>query len=56
MHDATSLSLANPPAIANVFVPGCSAAGDGYPCTWEAFLTTARGAIAPEFVQTFLTR
>jgi 4-phytase/acid phosphatase len=50
MHDATSLSLANPPAIANVFVPGCSAAGDGYPCTWESFVTTARGAIAPEFV------
>jgi len=37
MHDAAALSRQNPPAIANVFVPACSSAKEGYPCSWEAF-------------------
>jgi 4-phytase/acid phosphatase len=50
MHDTAPLSLAHPPAIANVFVPGCSAAVEGYACEWESFRAVARGAILPEFV------
>lgn len=42
MHDATALSPANPPAIANIFVPGCSTAANGYPCSWESFHAIAQ--------------
>ncbi len=49
MHDATAVSRAHPPAIANVFVPGCSSAAEGYPCSWEAFRDVAEGAILPGF-------
>jgi 4-phytase / acid phosphatase len=42
MHDATPLSAANPPAAANIFVPGCSTSAEGYPCDWDAFVETAR--------------
>ncbi len=49
MHDGTALSKARPPAIANVFVPGCSSAAEGYPCTWEAFREVAAKAILPGF-------
>jgi 4-phytase/acid phosphatase len=51
MHDATPLSRANPPAIANVFVPACSTSAEGYPCDWTSFQRAAAAAIAPEFVE-----
>lgn len=47
MHDGTPVSLAHPPAIANVFVPGCSSAAEGYPCSWEAFRNLAARAALP---------
>jgi 4-phytase/acid phosphatase len=50
MHAAEPLTLAHPPAVANVFVPGCSGAADGYPCDWTAFLKTAEAAIDARFV------
>lgn len=50
MHNTTPLSLANPPAMTDVFVPGCSTAANGYPCGWAAFRTVARSAIAQEFL------
>ena len=47
MHDGTALSQSHPPAMANVFVPGCSSAAEGYPCSWEAFRDVATRAILP---------
>ncbi len=49
MHDGTAVSRAHPPAIANVFVPGCSSAAEGYPCSWEAFQDVAARAMLPGF-------
>jgi 4-phytase/acid phosphatase len=49
MHDATPLSRTHPPAIANVFVPGCSSGAEGYPCSWERFREVAAKAILPGF-------
>ena len=51
MHAATPLSVANPPPIANLFVPGCSTSTVGYACDWTSFVRTATAAIAPEFVE-----
>jgi 4-phytase/acid phosphatase len=48
MQAATALSPGNPPAIANVFVPGCSTAAEGYPCPWESFRATVVGAMGAE--------
>jgi 4-phytase/acid phosphatase len=45
MHDGTALSRTNPPAIADVFVPGCSSGAEGYPCSWEEFRDVAAKAI-----------
>jgi len=50
MHRALPLSTANPPVIANIFVPGCSSAKDGYPCSWPDFQRTLQQAIDPAFV------
>ncbi len=41
MHDAAKLTLTSPPAIANVFVPGCSSAADGFPCNAKGFREAA---------------
>jgi 4-phytase/acid phosphatase len=49
MHNGTALSREHPPAIANVFVPGCSSPGEGYPCSWEAFRDVTERAIFPGF-------
>jgi 4-phytase/acid phosphatase len=49
MHDGTVLSRAHPPAIANVFVPGCSSGAEGYPCSWERFRDVAAQTILPGF-------
>jgi 4-phytase / acid phosphatase len=51
MHNATPLTEANPPARAELFVPGCSTASQGYGCEWNAFAKTVSGAIQPSFVQ-----
>jgi hypothetical protein len=50
MHNATPLTIKNPPMIANLFVPGCSSARDGYPCDWRSFAQVVERAIAPAFV------
>jgi len=50
LRNATPLSLAVPPARAPIFVPGCSAAGEGWACDWDAFQRTVDGAIDPKFV------
>jgi 4-phytase/acid phosphatase len=47
MRLGTAMTRANPPAIANVFVPGCSSAAEGYPCAWEAFRDLTARAILP---------
>lgn len=49
MHNGTALSKAHPPAIANVFVPGCSSGAEGYPCSLEEFRDVAAKAILPGF-------
>jgi 4-phytase / acid phosphatase len=51
MRDVTALTLENPPARANVFIPGCSTGGDGFPCDWKAFEQTLTKAIDPAFVK-----
>ncbi len=51
MHNATPLSLQHPPETADLFLPGCGTASEGYACDWEAFERTATAAIAPEFVK-----
>ena len=50
MHEATTLSLSNPPPIANVFVPGCSTAQEGVSCEWRDFHRAVQAAIDPAFV------
>jgi 4-phytase / acid phosphatase len=47
MHDAVPLSLSNPPAIADVFMPACGTAQDGYACEWTRFRQAVRNALAP---------
>ena len=44
MHDGAAPTLDNPPAIADLFVPGCSNSAQGYPCTFSSFVETARSA------------
>ena len=51
MHDATPLSRTHPPAMANVFVPGCSSGAEGYPCSWAGFRDVAAKAILPGFTK-----
>jgi len=50
MHEAIRLSLSNPPPIANVFVPGCSTAQEGFSCEWRDFHRAVQAAIDPAFV------
>jgi 4-phytase/acid phosphatase len=51
MRNVTPLSLENPPARANVFVPGCSGSGEAFPCSWISFQQTVTSAIDPAFVK-----
>jgi 4-phytase/acid phosphatase len=51
MRNVTALTLDTPPVKANVFVPGCSAGGDGFLCDWSAFQQTLTNAINPTFVK-----
>ena len=47
MDRATPVSSANPPGIAEVFVPGCSTAAEGLPCDWSGFQRAVQTAINP---------
>jgi 4-phytase / acid phosphatase len=51
MRNVTALTLEHPPAKANVFIPGCSTGGDGFPCDWKAFEQTLTKAIDSAFVK-----
>jgi 4-phytase / acid phosphatase len=51
MRDVTPLTIENPPARANVFLPGCSSGGEAFPCDWKSFQQTVTGAIDPAFVK-----
>jgi 4-phytase / acid phosphatase len=46
LRESTPLSAGRPPAVADLFVEGCSSAETGYPCEWSAFERVAAGAIA----------
>jgi 4-phytase/acid phosphatase len=50
MRRLTPLSLEAPPIRAAVFIPGCSAASEGWPCDWDAFQRVAGSAFDPAFV------
>jgi 4-phytase/acid phosphatase len=51
MRNLTPLTLQHPPAKAEVFIPGCSTGGEGFPCDWKAFEQTLVRAIDPAFVK-----
>lgn len=51
MRNAVPLSLAEPPAKATVFLPGCSRAEAGTPCDWGEFQRLAKAAIDQQFVR-----
>jgi 4-phytase/acid phosphatase len=51
MRQLQTLNPANPPAVAPIFVPGCS--GKDMSCTWEGFSAAVRGAVNPAYVQPF---
>lgn len=51
MHNATRLTLQQPPVIADLFVPECSSARAGYPCDWTVFKQLANRTIDPAFVE-----
>jgi 4-phytase/acid phosphatase len=48
MHNAETLTPANPPAIAPIFLPGCGRAD--LSCSWEGFSAAMRGSIDPTYV------
>jgi 4-phytase/acid phosphatase len=50
MRQAQPLTPANPPALAPVFVPGCS--GQDMSCAWDGFSAAAHAAINPAYVST----
>jgi 4-phytase / acid phosphatase len=51
MRNLTELTLDEPPARANVFIPGCSTSGDDFSCDWKAFQQTLTNIIDPTFVK-----
>ncbi len=48
MRNSEALTSRNPPAVAPIFVPGCSR--QDLSCTWEGFSTAMRAAIDPAYV------
>jgi len=50
LRAAAPLTLASPPAIAPVFIPGCSTSGPDYEAPLEQFAARWRQAIDPRFV------
>jgi 4-phytase / acid phosphatase len=51
MRNMVPLTLATPPARANIFVPGCSIADESYSCTFSSFQQSIHAAIDPAFVR-----
>jgi 4-phytase / acid phosphatase len=51
MREAAPLTLDKPPARTDIFIPGCSRGGAGYPCDWKDFERTLTTAIDPAFVK-----
>jgi 4-phytase/acid phosphatase len=51
MRTAASLSLAQPPGKAVVFLPGCSQSANESACEWSAFQRAVAGMIDPDFVK-----
>jgi 4-phytase/acid phosphatase len=49
MRNSEALTPANPPAIAPIFVPGCSR--QDLSCSWEGFSAVMRASIDPAYVQ-----
>jgi len=52
IRNLTPLSLENPPAIAPIFIPGCSEAGPGFDVPLDKFETLLQRVIDPLFVLT----
>jgi 4-phytase/acid phosphatase len=50
MRYLTPLTLEAPPSRAAIFLPGCSAAAEGWPCDWEGFQRVVGAAIDPAFI------
>jgi 4-phytase/acid phosphatase len=48
MRNSETLTRANPPATAPIFIPGCS--GQDGSCTWEGFSAAVMAAIDPAYV------
>jgi 4-phytase/acid phosphatase len=48
MRNSEALTPANPPAVAPIFVPGCSR--QNLSCTWEGFSAAVRASIDPAYV------
>jgi 4-phytase/acid phosphatase len=48
MRNSEALTPRNPPAVAPIFVPGCSR--QDLSCTWEGFSATMRASIDPAYV------
>ncbi|WP_371417222.1 histidine-type phosphatase [Granulicella sp. L60] len=51
MRRASPVSLAEPPARATVFIPQCSRAEEGVPCSWKEFERVTGAAIDKQFVR-----
>jgi len=51
MHKAQPLTAENPPAVAPLFLDGCSEAGPAMPCSWKGFQHKVETAIDPSLVQ-----
>jgi 4-phytase/acid phosphatase len=49
MRHLTPLGLETLPTRAPIFIPGCSTAGEGWPCDWEKFQRVAGSAFDPAF-------
>ncbi len=50
MHDAAPLTLASPPAIADIRLPGCAPEEKSGACPWPVFERTVKAAVDPQFV------
>jgi 4-phytase/acid phosphatase len=51
MRTLEPLTLKNPPALAPIFIPGCSEAGPGFDAPLDKFAALLRRVIDPEFVR-----
>jgi 4-phytase/acid phosphatase len=45
IRNSVAPTLQNPPMRVAVFIPGCSAPTEGFPCDWDSFRKTIEGAI-----------